>query len=325
MRYGGCSDPAWDGTYAVSIFEGDPYPIGTNFPNTTYAIMSTPDGTPIENVTGGYLGADDARFSQRTPTGVQHRSAQRMVVQQAPGLATQPRINRVNYDCGNSTFDQTNRLMKFERDSTLGTDTGASWRPPIAGTLSLYFESVDVDGAKLPDLRVRDVITLDDWLYPEGAGDYQVMKIDIVQAAADVVGSLARVDLTVLAFNHNAFTDVSDAPGNQYTSVPGSSLALTGLPSPGYSGFVLNATPVVTADGGDLTISIPDLLVQEMGVVGPTAYPAFEVTGVPPNTPVTLYVNYPLGPGTLPVFGWVAGSTIAGTYLTVVARGSYVL
>lgn len=323
MRYGGCSDPSWDGTYAVVIVDGDPYPVGTNFPNNTYALMSTPAGTPIENVTGGYLGADDARFAERAPTGVQHRSAQRMVAQQAIGLSVQPRINRVNYDCGNSTFDQTNRLMKFERDSQLGTDTGAGWTAPIAGTLSLYYESVDANGAQLPlKLAPRQVITLDSWLFPENPGDYQVMEMSIRPAKA---GQLAQVDLTLMQFNHDAYTDVSDPPDNQYTVVPNSSLKLSGFTPSTFGGYVLNATLGLTDVGGTLTISIPDLLIQILGQTAPTSLPTFQVTGVPPNTPITLYVNYPLGLGGAPTFNWVAGNAIYGTYVIPVARGTFSL
>jgi hypothetical protein len=323
MSYGGCSDPTWDGDYAVTIVDGDPYPIGTDFPNNTYAIMPTPAGTPIENVTGGYLGTNDSRFSARSPIGVQHRSAQRMVAQQGIGLAAQARINRVNYDCGNSTFDQTNRLMKFERDSSLGTDIGAGWTAPIAGTLTLYLESVDANGAQLPfAVKRRSVITLDEWLFPEAPGPYQVMEMDV---STPKEGQLATVDLTVMAYNPNAYTDVSDPPGNQYTIVPGTSLKLSGFTPSTFTGHVLHATLSFENSGGTLNISIPDLVIQILGQVAPTSFAAFEVTGVPPNTPVTLYVNYPLGLGSAPTYNWIAGNVIGGTYVIVVARGTYSL
>jgi hypothetical protein len=326
MTYGGSSDPTWDGDYQVTIVDGDPYPVGTDHPDTTYCLMpGTPYGTPTETVTGGLIGSNDARFSPRAPTGVQHRSAQRMVAQQAPGLAVQPRINRVNYDCGNSTFDQTNRLMKFERDSQLGTDTGAGWTAPIAGTLSLYLESVDKNGAQLPlVVKRRSVITLDNWLYPEKPGDYQVMEMAFSSVSEDGK-TLVQVDLMLLEYNDGAYTDVSDPPTNQYTTVPGSSLKLSGFTPATFGGYVLNATLGFTTVGATLTIAIPDLLVQILGQVGPTAFPAFNVTGVPPNTPVTLYINYPLGLGNPPTYNWVAGSTIGGTYVIVVARGVFTL
>jgi len=322
MTYGGCSDPTWDGDYGVVIVDGDPYPIGTNVPDTTYCLMpSTPYGTPTETVTGGFLGSNDARFSARAPIGVQHRSAQRMVAQQAPGLAVQPRINRVNYDCGNSTFDQTNRLMKFERDSQLGTDTGASWTAPIAGTLSLYLESVDVNGAQLPlVVKRRCIITLDEWLFPEKPGDYQVMEMTVLSPTETDLG---RVDLALVEYNAAAYTDISDPPGNQYTTVPGSSLKFSGFPPWTYLGWVLNSTMTITPTGSTRTIAIPDLLIQVLGVVGPTAFPTFEVTGVPAGTPVTLYINYPAGLGYPPTFNWVAGNTIVGTYVIVIARGTF--
>jgi hypothetical protein len=332
MTYGGCSDPTWDGDYRVNVFDesGDPYPVGSAHPNTTYTIMPTPAGTPVENVIGGYLGSNDARFSSRAPTGVQHRSAQKMVAQQALGLTVQPRINRVNYDCGNSTFDQTNRLMKFERDSQLGTDTGASWTAPIGGTLSLYFESTDTNAAQLPKVVKRhEVITLDSWLFPEGPGDYKVQDMEIRAESNASSGQVELVaDLTITAYNRDAYTDESDPPGNQYTTVPGSSLALTGFTPTTFTGYPLQATLGITADvsgDGNLTIAIPDLSVQVLGQVAPTAFPLFKVTGVPRNTMVTLYINYPTGLSNPPTYNWVAGSTIAGTYVIVVARGVFTL
>jgi hypothetical protein len=325
MRYGGCSDPSWDGSYAVFIPDesGDPYPVRSDFPNVTYAQMSTPPGTPVEVVTGGYLGSDDARFSSRAPNGVQHRSAQHMRASQAPGIAVQPTKINVSYDCGASTFDQTNRLMKFERDRALGTDTGVGWMAPICGTLSLFYEAVDVNGAQLPlQAKTHNVITLDPWLFPEAPGDYEIMNMTIKPPSG---GSPGQIDLTLHAYNRNAYTDVSDPPGNYYMSVPNSSLQLTGFTPVPSAAWTLNATLGIVPDPanpGQLLITIPDLLVQLMGVVGPTAYPSFSVSDIPPNVPVELYVD---DPGGVPVtFGWAAAGTIGtGDTRIIVARGTY--
>lgn len=323
FRLGGCSDPSWDGCYATYVPDesGDPYPKRSASPNTTYAQMSTAAGTPIGVITGGYLGSDDARFSQRAPTGVQHRSAQKMVPRQAPGLTVQPKIIRVNYDCGNSTFDQTNRLMKFERDRSLGTDIGAGWMAPIAGTVSLWYECVDANGALLPQqAKSHNVITLDDWLFPEGPGDYEIMEIQIREASGDTP---KMFDLTLHAYNRNAYTDVSDPPGSYYMSVPNSSLTLTGFTPVANAAFVLNATLAVTDDGDGVDIAIPDLLIWIMGKVAPTAYPAFDVLGVPVNTPVCLYVDDPAGDGVNATYGWLAGTSLLSTTVTAAQSRGY--
>jgi len=330
-RLGGCSDPAWDGTYAVYIPDesNDPYPRRSAHPNVTYALMSTPDGTPIEMVTGGYLGSDDARFSQRAPTGVQHRSAQKIVAAQAPGLSAQPKLRKVFYDCGSMTFDQANRLMKFERDRQLGTDRGANWAAPIAGTLSLFYEVVDGNGIQLPDVvKQHNVITLDDWLYPEAPGDYEIVDVAFRTPRGDGGESdLHQVDLTLRAYNRNAYTDVSDDPGTYYKAVPNSSLKLTGFTPVANASWVLQATLGITNASGTLTITIPDLQIQVLGQLAPTAYPAFSVAGVPIGVPVVLYVTDPSGIGTAPTYSWAAGTTLSaapGTGVMLVAQGTFV-
>jgi hypothetical protein len=306
MYYGGCNDPSYDGVYPVWVVNGDPYPQGANFPNNTYSANTLADGTtPWVTVTGGYLGSDDARFSSRAPTNVQHRSAQRMVASQAPGLPVQPQIKHVVYDCGNSTFDQTNRLMKFERDRTLGTDIGTGWTAPICGSLSLYYECVDANGKRLCDARVHDVITLDNWLTPEFTGPYEIIEMEITPPSENQLG---QIDLTLMAYNSNAATDVSDAPGNYYMTVPNGSLPLTGFAPVVNPGTVLQATLSITASGGTLTITIPDLSVHLLGQTSPTAFPSFSVSGVPIGAPVALFVS----PGGSPTYSHVGATTYAG-------------
>jgi hypothetical protein len=292
----------------------DPYPKGSAHPNTTYALMLTPAGTPVENVTGGYLGADDARFSDRSPVGVQHRSAQKMKPAQAPGVAVQPNLVRVEYDCGNSTFDQTNRLMKFERDRQLGTDIGASWKPPVVGTLSLYLEVVDANGSQLlKKARTHEAITLDEWLYPEAPGDYEIVEMTVISSHGDAVG---QIDLAVRAYNRNASPSNSDDPGTYYKSVPNTGLKLGNFTPIPNAAWVLQSTLAVTGSGSTRTVTIPDLLMQLMGKVAPTAYPGFVVAGIPINTQVALYVKDPSGSGIGATYGFVLGSTLAALAAT---------
>lgn len=146
--YGGGTNAASAGEYVViepSNNEvgspGDPNTVGVNYiPNVT-AVLCGSNGT---STSGGYLGTNAARFSHYAPVNVQHRSHQKIRPAQAPGLAVQPSVVPVFYDCGNSTFDQTNRLMKFERDFQLGTDIGPGWTAPVTGTVTAFLEAVDV-------------------------------------------------------------------------------------------------------------------------------------------------------------------------------------
>lgn len=326
FTYGGSSAPSLDGDYNVGNYSGSG---PTNMAPSWFPTGIFPGGS----VTGGFLGSNDARFSQRAPRTVQHRSAQRMTRQQAPGLTVVPSIRPVRYDCGNSTYDQTNRLMKFERDSSLGTDTGAGWTAPITGTLTCYLEAVDANGKPLLAAGVHDVITLDDWVYPEKPGDYEIMEIpEILAPAGD---SLGAITLLLRQYNPAAATDVSDPPGDSYQNVPNDGLELTGFAALVNPAWVMQATPEATvALDTTLTITMPDLFVQVMGQPVPTAYPTASWAEITPGTPVLLYVTDASGIGTSPTFTVVAGTTplaspaagemllFAGTFVMSVGGGS---
>lgn len=299
FTYGGSDQPTMDGDYNVGNYNGTgplnmtpaPFPTGV-FPGTT---------------TGGYLGSNDARFSQRAPTTVRHLSAQRMTRQQAPGLSVQPNIRPVRYDCGASTYDQTNRLMKFERDSTLGTDIGAGWVAPISGTLTCYLEAVDANDIPLLKAGEHDVIHLDDWVFPEAPGDYEIMQIpDLLAPSGSNLGSIT---MRLRQYNSTAATDVSDPPDDSYQNVPNDGLQLSGFSPLVNPNWVLQATPVATVVSGNLTITIPDLSVQVMGQPSPTAYPTSSWAGIVSGAPVLLYVTDASGIGTSPTFTVVAGTT----------------
>jgi hypothetical protein len=289
LVYGGSSDPTLDGNYAAPA-DGAGV---ANVQTVGWASVASPS-TPA-SATGGYLGSNNARFSPRAPTTVRHLSAQKMVARQAPGLAAQPRVTPVYYDCGNSTYDQTNRLMKFERDRSLGTDIGVGWVAPISGTLTAYLEAVDANNVPLIQCGVHDVITLDDWVFPEKPGDYEIMEMQIV--------------LELHEYNPNAATDVSDPPGDSYQTVSNSLLPLTGFAPVINPGWLLKATPIGTvASSGSLTITAPDMSIHVGGQPAATAYPGFSVAGVPVSSPVLLYVDDPSGVGTSPTYGMQAGS-----------------
>jgi hypothetical protein len=297
--YGGSSQPTMNGTYTVKLAGS----------STADAIVAGSGQVPfpsITSATGGYIGTDDSRFASRAPTTVQHRSAQRSKPAQVPGLATQPNIVPVRYDCGNSTYDQTNRLMKFERDNTLGTDIGPGWVAPISGSITCLLESVDASQNALVDCGAHDVITLDSWVFPEGPGEYEIQEIEVEGPSSEDVG---QITLQLRQYNPNAPTDVSDPPGDSYKTVSSPNLRLYGFTAPHNPRYVLQGTPVGTLVGGNITISMPDLLIHNLGQPTPTAYPAAVWTGIPPGSAVILYVNDPSGIGTSPTFQVVAGTT----------------
>lgn len=304
---GAAEDASFDGTYRVLaplVANGNDAHI-VDTPNQVRCSLPQTGG-PVGQTTGGFLGTKDARFSQRAPTNVQHRSHQKMVAIQAPGLSNQPRVTEVRYDCGNSTFDQTNRLMKFERDRSLGTDIGAGWKAPIGGVLTARLEAIDANGKALIDQQNHDVITLDDWVYPENPGDYEILSRQIVPANEQQDGQIV---LEVVQYNRNAYTDVSDDPGQSYATVPdGGDLVYGDFPLQ-TPAWVLQATPKGTLDSvsGLLTIKTPDLSVQWVGQVAPTLYPAAQWTGLTPGNSYVLYLDDPAMSGAA-TYGVQAGS-----------------
>lgn len=326
VTYGGAADASYDGTYMVDEPDSG-YPNYTKgyVANETYITRGISKSSG--STTGGFLGTNDARFAEYAPATVNHRSHQKLIAQQAPGLSPQPKIRPVFYDMANSTFDQTNRIMKFERDSSLGPDTGASWTAPISGTLTCYFDAVDAAGNRLADVERHDVITLDDWISPEFAGQY-VVKNKTVRPPSN--GTLATVDLEIVTYYADAYTDVSDPPGDYYQTVPGTGFQLTGFTPVPNPAWTLIATPVgVLGSGGTWTITIPNLVMQLGGVAGTTAYPGFSVAGVPNGSPCVLFVNDPAGNGVGATFGFVAGTSLpspaAGQYVVLIGTFTNVI
>lgn len=267
------------------------------------ALVLSGVGQSSGSFSGGYVGSADARFAEREVSSVQHRAHQLLVANGGPGFAVQPKVRPVYYDMGNSTFDQTNRIMKFERDSLLGPDVSpsTSYVAPIGLELTALFEAVDAQGRYLKDIDHHDIVTVDDWLFPEAPGDYVVQNRTITTTASTT--SPATVELELYPYFPSAYTDVSDPPDDAYLTLPYSNLLVGGevypAPNPAYT---LQATPHGVQSGSAWTITIPDLTMHLLGSVSPTTYPSFSVSGVPNASPVVLYVN-DNGAGTVS-FGW---------------------
>lgn len=324
VSYGGGANPALNGQYFAGNEDIDGNGGLIALPGNVLRLQGHAAGVSTgAQTTGGFIGTQDSRFSERAPVTVQHRAHQRAVGQQAPGIAPQPRLVPVEYDCGNSTYDQTNRLMRFECIRNLGPDpgpaTGTSWRAPFEGSVTGFLEAVDAQGNALVGVEPGDVIHLDDWVTPEFAGDFEVMDLDVTGPAADGSGaaSLGTVKLNLLEVIPEAFVEVSDPPGDSYATVPGAELAMgtthaldTNRPN---TAWVLRATMSVSGSPSAITVAIPDLQLQLLGHATPTSYPGFHVTGLTAGQTYVLYLDDPTGAG-LATFGYQAGSLPLTTY-----------
>ncbi|HEY4358281.1 MAG TPA: hypothetical protein VGN16_21220 [Acidobacteriaceae bacterium] len=256
--------------------------------------------------TGGYLGTQDSRFQERAPNTVQHRRHQKAASQVAPGIAVQPRQNPVTYDLGNMTYDQANRLMKYELNSTLGNDVDG-WQPPITGSVTIRLTAIDVDGNAAFKLRPGMSVSVDDLVSPEFAGEYLIDPKGVMTingpTASDPLGS---IELPLYQYNPDAFTDESDPPDDAYRTI-----ATAKLPNLGVSlqmtnvAWTLVASPTVTDAGdGTVTVAIANLVMQILGRVGTTAYPTASWAGLTPGSQYILYVD---DDGTTVSFGKQSG------------------
>ncbi len=189
----------------------------------------------------------------------------------------------MQYDLGNNTFDQTNWLMKFMRDRDLGPD-GPNWVAPFKGTLSLFLNLVDANGLAVEAIECGDVVTLDDTVSPEFTGDFEVLELAL-DHDEDEVG------MTLQSYFWNAPTDLSDPPGDSYQTLPNSLLDVGDIMATNPF-WLMQATPTggVAADS-TITLSLPDLSIWWLGQPLPTAYSGVQLTGIPVNTHVILYLN----------------------------------
>lgn len=308
VAYDGCSDPAMDVDYfVVSATDGS-----GNASNTVFCCQGV-SGATLSG-TGGYLGTQDSRFAQRAPINVQNRAHQRAVGQSAPGLAVLPRVHPVNYDMGNSNFDQANRVMKYEALRDLGVD-GVVLNAPRKGKVSGRLESIDANFAALIGVQPGDVITLDDWVSPEFTGDYEVTEPVVItcpsvssdSSTPDTMDS--RIELSLQAYNPNAYPDLSDAPGQSYQTLVGRGLNMADRLPASTPYWTMQATPLYEGSG---EVNIYDCSVWWAGNPAPTAYPAFSVSGIVSNTTYALYIVDAARDGSAATFGALAGTDYSG-------------
>lgn len=186
ISVGGVANPSFDACYDV-----------TTTPTET-EVDSTISGGVAASSTGGSIGYIQSRFSQRTPeiSHLQHQLAQGQIL---PPAVTGTRLKRikVTYNFGSTTYDQANRLLKYEIYRDLGIDflnpnllqqvfgnldmLGAPYIPPFGLTLSLWSEATDTGGTDgalraLKSCLQGDVITVDSSVLYEFAGEYEIME-----------------------------------------------------------------------------------------------------------------------------------------------------
>ncbi len=273
ISVGGVTDSSFDACYDVATTPSDT------------EIDSTISGGVTASSTGGSIGYIQSRFSQRNPeiSHLQHQMAQGQIL---PPAVTGTRLKRikVTYDFASATYDQAMRLLQYETYRGLGLDflnpnllmqvdgnlsrLGAAYQPPFGITLSLFAESVDVNGNALKAQLQGDIITLDPTVFFEFAGDYEITDRYITPFQQQIMdattgdfvsptsrsGALATgsdqnsgvLKLTLRSFNRSAgiFTDVSNAPNASFQTVPGQ------LPFAGTGGSY-------SVTSGTLTVSTP--------------------------------------------------------------------
>jgi hypothetical protein len=260
--------------------------------NHSYQVATTPSSTEVDcaivsglagSSTGGYIGYLQSRFSTRTPeiSHLQHQQAQGQIL---PPSTTGSRLKRimVNYNFASMTYDQANRLLKYEVYRDLGIDylnpilltqlfgntalLGSPYLPPFGITIGLFAESVDVNSQALKAQLQGSILTLDSSVFYEFAGQYEIMERTfnpiqqeiedstsggfvqaVTRSGALSSGSDSNsgvLTLVLRSYNPNVFFDVSDAPNSSFATVPGT-LPYAGL-SAGGSGYVI--------EGGVLTL-----------------------------------------------------------------------
>jgi hypothetical protein len=310
MVLGGSTDgdgnPSWDGNYVCAYPYGDGAITDIGVSEDGVTILAAAAGGATGGATGGYLGVENGRFAQRAPTNVRHRAHQKATGgPDAPGLSSRLNVVPVEYDMGNMTFDQAIRLMTYEMIRDLGPDVDG-WKAPFVGKITGWLEAVDVNGKALIDQVPGSIITLNDWVTPEFAGDYEVQERVIKGPSATQPGT---IQLTLQSkTDASAYTDIVVEPDATFFTVPNSGLSMADrMPAMSGSGtrpyMAMQCTP--SWDGLD-TITADDCQIWWAGNPAPTGY-AYEVSGLTAFTNYILCMSDPDGAGTAVVFNAVPG------------------
>ena len=323
----GDGNPSWDADYVVGFPLGDGGITDIGVSEDGVTILAPGPGGATGGASGGYLGAENARFAQRAPTNVRHRAHQKATGgPDAPGLSSRFNVVPVEYDMGNMTFDQAIRIMTYEMIRDLGPDVD-NWVAPFAGKVSGYLECVDANGKALIDQVPGNILTLDDWATPEFTGDYEVQERTI---KGPFKGLLGTIELTLQTkTDASAYTDIVVIPDATLFTVPNQGLNMADrMPALSGSGVrpyvAMQCTPYWDGAGN---ITAADCAVWWAGNVAPTSY-AFEVGDLSPSTSYVLYMSDPDGAGSSINFYAVEGTDFSaipsGNYIALAVYGTNV-
>ena len=349
ISVGGAVDSSFDANYSVSSVPG------------TDDVDCTITGGVAASTTGGWIGYIQSRFSQRTPE-INHRQHQMAQGQILPPNTTGTRLKRikVSYDFASMTYDQAMRLLQYEVYRALGIDwlnpilllqiygntdlLGSPYQPPFGLTLNFWSEAVDANGNALAAQFVGDIITLDETVFFEFAGDYEIIdrytnptqqEIEDTTSGNFVMPTSRSGALTggtdqnsgimqfvLRSFNRSVgiFTDVSVAPNASFQTVPGQ------LPYAGGSGtggleVLAGSTATASVDfDGNVTITWEAFAVR-LATGSLLDYSAGSWTGALPFTGACyIYVDDPSFLGGANVYVSDSGLPTPGTGIFVVTH-----
>lgn len=252
----GGNGSAYDKTWQVASSDGAVTTLktrGLNYPSHVGA--------------GGKAGFLRCRYMERTPE-FPHKAHQLAKGVAGVGL---PRIRnrvRVDYDFANSTYDQVDRLSRYERDLALGPDVQPyAPRPSIAVSAAMFCR--DANGQVLAGVRPRARFTVDDTASYTFAGDYFVDKQSFKTFGGDTSGKSGSdaglVNLSLKPYDESIMYDVSNPGG--YVNVPGSDPGNDG----DYTEIPLQDGSAYFWTGGDAsgaTVSIPSVGINPANVQG---------------------------------------------------------
>ncbi|HME57237.1 MAG TPA: hypothetical protein VKF63_02790 [Terracidiphilus sp.] len=283
ISIGGNSNPVLNTDYLVYA----------NTANPNQILAYPVDNVGVQSGTGGSVGYGIARFAKRSPWLLHqaHAISQGEMISQSQGGKARKKLS-VIFDFANNTFDQVNRLLKYEIYRDLGLDPiglnlGTPWTPPIQITLRAWSESVDANLSVLKRVQCGKLITIDQSCSWEFAGVYEVMERYIFPFQSDSsnltgyidqngmpsgVGTVAKarsadsgtLELVLRTYNPNVFFDSSDTPAASYATVPGNTL-WQGF-GPVNSGYQVGYASLSSADAGSAeTVTITGVMVQVGG------------------------------------------------------------
>ncbi len=301
IRVGGNSNPDLNLRYLV-ISASD------------YVISAAPFYPQTGSGTGGVVGYEQMRFQQRTPR-LQHEQAAQAAGQVAGPGAAKKNFKKlsVELDFANCTFDQADRLLKYEMYRDLGLDQ-SPWQPPVQITLRAWADSVDANGQLLKSQKNGDRLTLDQsaswefgddyeiierWLYPFQGAASQLQGSIQQQGLPSGSGALAMpadqdagyIQLLLRSYREAPMTDVSDPAVQSYATVPNDDL--WSGPGPVNSGYqVISDTLSATDAGSNVTVNYSGVVIRPGGHLD-ISYTDGAITNQPYSTRLLVFVDDP--------------------------------